>query len=420
MKIRYDIQHAGIAHAQLRDICIRLNDYGEVLKEALNRCYESVYASLYAPYDGAQLDAIEKCIERKKKLNPTSLWIIGIGGSNMGTMAIYYALFHKTNGLPCHWIDTIDPLVTTDMLTRFEEEIIHDGRPLVIIISKSGTTLETTVNAALFTDLLQTHSKNYQKNIVVITDHGSALWHNAQHNNYMVLEIPKQIGGRYSVFTAVGLFPLGMLGLPIRDICAGALLAVQEGLQDNSDASVQAALIYAHYALGRNIFDHFLFGQRLAFIGHWYRQLMGESLGKIAHKKGIQIPVGIVPTVSIGSIDLHSVLQLYLAGSRTIFTSFVLGTSAKKEYTVVSSGPYAGKSMAHIQHALFKGTQAAYIQQKVPFVSYEFELSPFSVGFFMQSKMLEMMHLGFLLGINPFDQPEVELYKKEVRALLGK
>jgi glucose-6-phosphate isomerase len=421
MKIQYDTQHAGIAHAQLRDICVRLNDHSDVLKDALNRCYESEYAALYAPYDGAQLDVLERCIEQKKRLNPTALWIIGIGGSNMGAMALYYALFHETNGLPIHWVDTVDPLVTHGLLTRYEQELRDGERPLLVIISKSGTTLVTAINAELFLDLLRLYNpKRYAQFVVVITDRASTLWHEAKKQKYMALEIPQKIGGRYSVFTAVGLFPLGMLSVSVRDVCAGALLAVQEGLQEDSDSSIQAALVYAQYQLGKNVVDHFVFGPRLAFFGHWYRQLMGESLGKIAHKKGAKIPVGIVPTVSIGSIDLHSVLQLYLAGPRDIFTCFVLGTAPVRMGDIaVSEGVYAGKTIAQIQHALFKGTQAAYAQQKVPFVSYEFELNAFSLGFFMQSKMLEMMHLGFLLGVNPFDQPEVELYKTEVKRLLA-
>lgn len=420
MKVRYIADHAGIAHAQIRDISIRLNDHNDVLKDALSSCYESVYASLYAPYDSAQLDAIEQAIEIKKKISPSSLWLIGIGGSNMGAMAIYYALFHETNGLPCHWVDTIDPIITQDLLQQFEQELSLGKHPLVIIVSKSGTTLETAVNADLFVATLRRYyPKNYAQSIVVITDFESPLWQEARRQQYMALEIPKNIGGRYSVFTAVGLFPLGMLGISVRDICAGALLSIQEGLQDNSDSIMQAALMYAHYMIGKTTFDHFLFGPRLAFIGYWYRQLMAESLGKVTHKKGASVSVGLLPTVSLGSIDLHSTLQLYLAGPRTIFTSFVLATVSHKKYTVTSD-LFAGKSIAQLQHALYKGTQAAYTKQKRPFVSYEFELTPFSLGFFMQSKMLEIMHLGFLLGVNPFDQPEVELYKREVRAILGK
>lgn len=353
-------------------------------------------------------------------LNPTSLWLIGIGGSNMGAMALYYALYHETNGMPCYFVDTLDPFVTQDLLEKCRQELVAGGRPLLVIISKSGSTLETVANAALFVDLIELYIRNYARYVVAITDHGSSLYHEAQRKKYTILEIPKHVGGRFSVFTAVGLFPLGMLGISVRDVCAGALRAVQDGLQENNDTLTQAALMYAQYTMGRTVFDQFLFGPRLAFLGHWYRQLMGESLGKVAHKKGVSIPVGIVPTVSLGSADLHSVLQLYLAGPRTIFTSFVLGTLPKNMQDVtIDHGPYAGKTVSSVQHAVLRGTQVAYALQKVPFVSYEFELTAFSLGYFMQSKMIEIMHLGFLLGINPFDQPAVELYKREVRALLG-
>lgn len=279
MKIQYSTEHAGVSHAQLKEITSRLTDHLDVLKEGLNRCYESAYASLYAPYDGAQLDAIEHCIEKMSGLNPTSLWLIGIGGSNMGAMALYYALYHETNGLPCYFVDTLDPFVTQDLLEKCRQELVAGGRPLLVIISKSGSTLETVVNAALFVDLIELYIRNYARYIVAITDHGSSLYHEAQRKKYTILEIPKHVGGRFSVFTAVGLFPLGMLGISVRDVCAGALRAVQDGLQENNDTLTQAALMYAQYTMGRTVFDHFLFGPRLAFLGHWYRQLMGESLG---------------------------------------------------------------------------------------------------------------------------------------------
>lgn len=389
MNFIYDYTHSGIATQELRDITARLRAHN---------------LSLHVP-DAAQLAAIEQCIEAKQKLEVSSLWVIGIGGSNMGALAIYRALEHLANGLPVYWVDTLDPLVTGDLLARFARELAAGKKPLVVIISKSGTTLETVVNAELFLDILRKHYVQCAQYVVAITDKDSLLWQQAHGQGYARLEIPKNVGGRYSVFTAVGLFPLGMLGISIRDLCAGA----QRAMQENSDAATQAAIIYAQYKSRKNIYDHFVFGPRLAYLGAWCRQLMGESLGK-------NRSVGITPTVSVGSIDLHSVAQLYLAGPRDKLTCFLLGTASLS--TVIPTGQYAGKTVTQVQRALFDGTCAAYEKQKLPYTQYIFELNAANLGCFMQSKMIESIYLGFLLDVNPFDQPAVELYKTEMRRLL--
>lgn len=392
MNFIYDYTHSGIAAQELHAITARLRN------NVLN---------IYIP-DAAQLAVIEQCIEAKQKLEVSSLWVIGIGGSNMGALAVYSALKHLTNELPVYWVDTLDSLVTADLLACFKQELAAGKKPLVVIISKSGTTLETVVNADLFLDVLRKHnSVQYANFVVAITDKDSALWQKAQKNKYAVLEIPKHVGGRYSVFTAVGLFPLGMLGIPLRELYAGALQAVHK----NTDAATQAAIIYAQYKSGKNIYDHFVFGPRLKYLGEWYRQLMGESLGKNRN-------VGITPTVSMGSVDLHSVAQLYLAGPQDKFTCFLLAYVDQVDI-IIPAGNYAGKTVAQLQRALFDGTCAAYEKQNLTFVQYAFELNAFNIGYFMQSKMMEVIYLGALLEVNPFDQPEVELYKTEVRRILG-
>jgi glucose-6-phosphate isomerase len=153
---------------------------------------------------------------------------------------------------------------------------------------------------------------------------------------------------------------------------------------------------------------------------------MAESIGKSHDKQGKLINNGITPTVSIGSTDLHSVAQLYLSGPRNTFTSFV---SVEKNNTnlCLSDNPLLqtlaptlqNRSLPTIMNAILQGTMAAYRTDKRPFIHLTLpEKNEYYLGQFMQIKMLEIMYLGFLMNINPFDQPSVELYKQETKKLL--
>lgn len=357
-------------------------------------------SSLYVPTD-EYIQIIEACVQQKKP-HTDSLWIIGIGGSNMGALALYNALEYAIDSMPIHWIDTIDPVVTHASYAQFTAELQAGKNPLVVVISKSGRTLETAINSEIFITQLSRFRCDYAQYVVVITDAGSPLYREAQHKNFSILEIPRSVGGRFSVFTAVGLFPLAMQGISIRELCKGAADA-RANKEERYHA--HAAIMYEQYTQGKNIYDIFVFNPQLKALGLWYRQLIGESLGK-----NLQ---GMTPTVSVGTIDLHSVVQLNLAGPRDKFTCFIWGTSEISEQLL-----WHTKTLANIQEAFFEGTCRAYKKQNIPFVQYRFALKPYECAFFMQLKMKEVIQLAALLGVNPFDQPEVELYKSEVREIL--
>ncbi len=177
-----------------------------------------------------------------------------------------------------------------------------------------------------------------------------------------------------------------------------------------------------HFQKGRRIYDLFLFNIRLEALGKWFRQLLAESLGKG------QLKAGLVPMVSVGPADLHSVGQLYLAGLANQFTTFVFVSSAKINLNVPKEGflgklapAQSGKEAGEISAAIFEGVKRAYGKRGLPFVEIELsELSPFAIGEFMQFKMIEVVLLAKLLGVNAYDQPNVELYKEETRKILEK
>jgi glucose-6-phosphate isomerase len=265
---------------------------------------------------------------------------------------------------------------------------------------------------------------------VVTTDKDSKFWNFAQQKEFNVLEIPKKVGGRFSVFSSVGLFPLGMLGINIEQLINGAQLMKEKCLShdlNHNPAALSASLIYQHKVNGKHIHDLFLFSTDLESIGKWYRQLMGESIGKEFNNKQNQVFEGITPTVSIGSIDLHSMAQLYLGGPYDKFTTFVRVKSRKEKITIPNNVDYSrlvtgiqGKSLHNIMDAILLGVQRAFQKGKRPFVEIVLpNKSEFYVGQLLQMKMMEMMYLGYLLDVNPFDQPNVESYKIETKKILG-
>jgi len=168
-----------------------------------------------------------------------------------------------------------------------------------------------------------------------------------------------------------------------------------------------------------------VFNSELESLGKWYRQLLGESIGKEKDKDGNSINFGITPTVSVGSTDLHSMGQLYIGGPKDKLTTFIWAALPKNTQDISSSlfpnlvEGIDGKTTQYVMDAILDGTKNAYEKNKLPFMEVVMEnISEKSLGEFMQFKMMEMLYLGKLLNINPFDQPSVEEYKSEVRKIL--
>ena len=169
------------------------------------------------------------------------------------------------------------------------------------------------------------------------------------------------------------------------------------------------------------IHDTFLFSLDLESLGKWYRQLMGESIGKEYDQQGNRVFIGITPTVSLGTIDLHSVAQLYLGGPKDKYTTFVTIENESEIITIPGTAVLMpGKNIKAVMDAFVEGTQRAYFNNGRPFSTITLPYkNAYYLGQYMQFKMVEMMYLGYLLQVNPFDQPNVELYKHEVAILLN-
>lgn len=437
IKINYCPTSSGVSLQEIKALQERLQPEIERMSQACGRGYESDYASINVPDDKQMIARVAQVIEKKQKeLNPTVLVVIGIGGSSLGTVAVHNALNgvlynQSLKKIKIYFVDTVDSDYTSSVIELVRRELGQGGSVLINVVTKSGTTTETIVNFELFLQLLQKqYPENYAQHIVITTDRDSKLWQYAQQEKIEVLEVPKKVGGRYSVFSAVGLFPLGFVGVDLESLCEGARSMAVDCLAADimkNPAALSASVVYAQLKKGSIIHDTFIFSRDMRAVGDWYRQLVAESLGKKFDRDGAVVNTGITPTTSVGTNDLHSVAQLHLGGPRDKFTTFVTVNKSGKDLQIPDFAQFdvlvpniQGKSVFMIVDAVARGVRHAYQSDERPFVSIEFPAkTEFYLGQFLQMKMMEVIYLGYLMNVNPFDQPNVEAYKKETKKILA-
>ncbi|OON93588.1 MAG: glucose-6-phosphate isomerase, partial [Candidatus Epulonipiscioides saccharophilum] len=294
------------------------------------------------------------------------------------------------------------------------------------VISKSGTTTEPAIAFRVFKKLLEEkYGKEGAKDRIYATTDKSrgALLTLAQDEGYQTFVIPDDVGGRFSVLTAVGLLPIAVSGIDIDELMAGAA----EGRSEYSNPDVLNNAAYKYAATrnillrqGKNVEMVINYEPSLVYFGEWWKQLYGESEGK--DKKGIY------PSSANFSTDLHSLGQYIQDGGRFIFET-VINIEQPKDEIILEEAEndldglnyLAGKTMDFVNKKAFQGTLLAHVDGGVPNMVLNVEkLNAFSFGkliyFFEKACGIS----GYLLGVNPFDQPGVEEYKRNMFALLGK
>lgn len=430
--LNFSYQDTQVSADALRGHEEQLRPYLERIKQGESEAGELDYpAFVETPKDERALEDVHEVAKELKRGGALRVVVVvGIGGSNLGTKAVYKALgLDQSNRAPeLLFVDTI----SAQNLEYVLEQLSEASKPeefAVVVASKSGTTTETIASASILHERLTQAFDDVALRFACITDEGSPLWELAGIESFHRLAIPATLGGRYSVFSTVGLLPLELAGADIEALLAGASemneRCLASGLKNPALAS--AAVIFEHYQHGRSEHNLFVFDPRLASVGDWWRQLIAESLGKEYDTSGGKIEAGIQPIVSVGSTDLHSVGQLYLGGPKDkMLTTFITTTQQTHTRVPVESSfaelvpAIDGKTYDELMGAIFGGVKTAYQNRALPFLELGLgEISEKKVGALLQMKMFETVFLAKLMNVNAFDQPNVEEYKAQTRSLLG-
>ena len=378
-------------------------------------------------YDRAEYDRI-KAAAKKIQSDSQALVVIGIGGSYLGARGVIECLCSPNYNLKKKDTPNIYFIgngLSSEALTE-TMELVKDVDFSVNVISKSGTTTEPAVAFRFFRELLEQRygKEEAARRIYATTDaHKGALKSLADANGYESFVVPDNIGGRYSVLTAVGLLPIAAAGIDIDALMAGAqemMEACAAGSIEHNPAWHYAGARYELYRMGRKIEILAAYEPSFRFMAEWWKQLYGESEGK--ENKGL-FPASVEFTA-----DLHSMGQYIQQGERHLFETVVrFGPSARQQEVPFDEGNgdglnfLAGKSMDFIARQAMDGTLLAHVEGGVPNIIVETgSKDAHTLGELIYFFEYACGLSGYLLDVNPFDQPGVEAYKKNMFALLGK
>ncbi len=378
-------------------------------------------------YDKEEYERIKKSAE-KIRSNSQVLVVIGIGGSYLGARAVIEYIHSPSYNLMCK--DTPQIFFAGNSLSGGEMANVLklcDGKDVsVCVISKSGTTTEPAIAFRIFKEYMENRYGKAEaaKRIYCVTDKSrGTLKTIAEKEGYESFVIPDEIGGRYSVLTAVGLLPIAVSGADIDALMAGARDAAKA--YQNSDISKNDCYRYAAarsimYRKNKAVELLVSFEPRFALMAEWFKQLFGESEGK--DNKGI------FPASCIYSTDLHSMGQFVQQGSRIMFETFVNIEGMGKEITIKKNEDNGdglnfldGENMGYINQKAMQGTLLAHADGGVPsFILDVPGADEHSLGWLIYFFEKACAICSYLLGVNPFNQPGVEEYKRNMFALLGK
>ena len=385
------------------------------------------WLTLPKDYDKAEFDEIKKAAEKIQK-DSEVLVVIGIGGSYLGARAAIEFIKSQNYNLLKKGVPEIyfaGNTISSDSLNELIA-IIGDRDFSVNIISKSGTTTEPAVAFRILRGMLEAKygKDGAAERIYATTDRAKGTLKSlSDKEGYKTFVVPDDVGGRYSVLTAVGLLPIAAAGIDIDAIMKGA----QDAMDDCAEKDISKNGCY-RYAAYRNIL--YRGGKKVemmvsyepayTMMNEWFKQLFGESEGKDGK--------GIFPASAIFSTDLHSMGQYIQQGERQLFETVVVFDKPKTEVEIKEEAAnfdglnfLAGKTLSYVNRKAFEGTVLAHSDGDVPNIVLEVEkMDEYNLGYLIYFLEKACAVSGYVLGVNPFDQPGVESYKKNMFALLGK
>ncbi len=417
-------QHAKVSQQILAMYKHSFDSLRAKLTDALHdHSYKTPFSFLSPLTDKSLLDTLRSLYLQKNTPVLKKIFVVGIGGANLGAKAIIDTLPKTTSRPEFIFLDTLYEGESDELISMILDIETLD-QCLVLIISKSGKTLETLSGAQLIISILERKLGSITERLVAVTAESSPLYVWANACNISTIALPQVISDRYSVFTSIGVLPLLFAGFDIDEFYAGALEALQSNLPMTIGPSFQAACaLYANNPKNvHGILDLFFFSEKLETLGKWGRQLIAESLGKESTITGFPLNRSLTPTVSIGTTDLHSMLQLYLAQPQERITWFTTLTS---EGTHPIGLPIKLKAILptidtespeHILKIIYEQISKIYQTQGIPYLHTKLDdQSPKDFGYYMMSTILVTLGLAQLWQIDPWNQPNVEEYKDAVR-----
>jgi len=411
----------------------------QALQEDVDRLHESLEKGLgegndylgwlHLPSQTTELEPIQKCADQIKDQCEAFI-SVGIGGSYLGAQAAitFSRHFFHDQLAPRKFpqIYFAGQNISSDYLADLLE-VVADKEVCINVISKSGTTTEPAIAFRLLKQALENKygRPGAQERITVTTDQSrGALRELADSEGYRSFVIPDDVGGRYSVLTPVGLLPIAVAGMDIQELLAGARNWEESSSQtsniENNIAYRYAAIRNLLYSKGKVIEVMASFHPALKYVLEWWKQLSGESEGKNSQ--------GIYPASVEYTTDLHSMGQWVQEGNRIIFETFLLIGESDRSLAVPRFDQdadglnyLAGESLDFVNDKAYRGTAQAHLKGGVPNMTLTVpNRSPYSLGqlFYFFERAIALS--GYLMRVNPFDQPGVEFYKKNMFQLLNK
>ncbi len=422
--ISLDLSKAKLTE-DLSDYAQKVADVHAMLKEGTGAGSDFLgWLTLPEDHDKAEVELIKKTAAKLRE-EVDVLLVCGIGGSYLGARAAIDAV----NGL--YGSDKMEIIYVGNTFSstyiKQVAEYVKDKEFAINVISKSGTTTETSISFRIFKEMLEKAKgkEMARERIVATTDKArGALKTLATEEGYTTFVIPDNVGGRFSVLTAVGLFPIAMAGIDIDAMLQGALDACKK--YDDADINTNDAYRYgvARQLLAKQGYTAEMFVTyelQLAMVAEWWKQLYGESEGK--DEKGI------LPTSGTFSTDLHSLGQFVQDGSKVLYETILQVEQPALDIEIPSDegnldnlNYLAGKSVDYVNKKACEGTIDAHVETgNVPNILVNLEkMDAYGFGYMVYFFELSCGMSCYFLGVNPFNQPGVEVYKANMFKLLGK
>lgn len=326
-----------------------------------------------------------------KYLDAKFIFVIGIGGSDLAAKAVWQAItLHCQSEKKLFFLESPDRREYEEIQNFINNTIITPTEIVLITISKSGQTAETLETFYKTFDMLSEKFGNpINDRVLIITKPETPLWQLAQGRGFQILEWAGEVSGRFSAFTTPHLSILTLAGLDSEKFLTGGKTGARTSEIENSETKKLARKIFESYQKSNvEILDFFIFNSELEDLGKWCRQLIAESLSIFT------------PTVSIGPVDLHSMLELYLGGPKNRFTIFV-----KSQEEIADS----------VNDSAYNQVTEAYEKNQLLFTRYEMpKIDEYEIGKFMAFFMELTIELAVLFKLDPYDQPAVDDYKKSL------